>query len=147
MTSEPISIAEGKFSDEVTIFILNNNVIETLKPWLEDRTRILSGIEEDALFISNQKRRMSCQTISNITQKYGKGVKDIRLTPHKLRATFGTQVQAMTGDIYLTKEAMGHSNIHTTELYIRGQGKASKQKASDAMQMLFGEVRKEDSAV
>lgn len=136
-----------KEKGKIQLYILNNNVIEALKPWLEDRTKILSGIEEDALFISNQKRRMSCQTISNITQKYGKGVKDIRLTPHKLRATFGTQVQAMTGDIYLTKEAMGHSNIRTTELYIRGQGKTSKKKASDAMQMLFGEVRKEDSAV
>lgn len=80
---------------------------------------------------------MSQQSISNVTQKYGNALKDINITPHKLRATFGTQLQAMTGDIYLTKEAMGHSNIATTELYVRGQERVSQQKASDAMQILF----------
>ena len=135
-----------KEKGKIQLYILNNNVVDVLKPWLEDREKLLGGIEEDALFISNQRRRMGLQAISNVTQKYGQNVKDIHLTPHKLRATFGTQVQAMTGDIYLTKEAMGHSNIATTELYIRGQGRASKQKASDAMQMLFGSVRREEDS-
>ena len=118
------------------IYILNDFALGSIKDWLVDRERILNGKSEDALFISNQLTRLSMKAISNITVKYGNSVKDIHLTPHKLRATFGTNFYTMTGDIYATKEAMGHSNITMTEIYIRGQNEKSSQLAADKMQEL-----------
>lgn len=125
-----------KEKGKVQMYYLNDLVIDAIKKWLVDRESLLGNAEEDALFISNQKHRMSIKAISNITQKYGKYIKEgVKLTPHKLRATFGTQVYAATGDLYLTQQAMGHSNAATTAIYIRGQQKASKIKAAEAMQM------------
>ena len=123
-----------KEKGKIQMYFLNDRVIDALKEWLRDRKYLLGDVKESALFISNQRKRMSCKAISNMTQKYGKYIKDIPLTPHKFRATFGTQVYAATGDLYLTKEAMGHSNTRTTEIYIRGQHKESKIKAAQAMQ-------------
>lgn len=128
-----------KEKGKVQMYYLNDLVIDAIKKWLVDRESLLGNVEEDALFISNQKQRMSIKAISNITQKYGKYIKEgVKLTPHKLRATFGTQVYAATGDLYLTQQAMGHSNAATTAIYIRGQQKASKIKAAEAMQAFCG---------
>ena len=127
-----------KEKGKVQMYYLNDKVVEALQTWLRDRQVLLGDVEESALFISNQKRRMTCRAISNMTQKYGKDVKDIHLTPHKFRATFGTQVYAASGDLYLTKEAMGHSNTRTTEIYIRGQHKESKKKAAQFMESFVG---------
>lgn len=121
-----------KEKGKIQMYYLNDHVCDALKNWLQDRRKYVNN--EPALFISNQRRRLSLKAISNITEKYGKPVKDIHLTPHKLRATFGTQVYAASGDLYLTKEAMGHSNTSTTEIYIRGQHKESKIKAAQYMQ-------------
>lgn len=128
-----------KEKGKVQMYYLNDMVIKAIQNWLTDREALLCGVEENALFISNQKHRMSIKAISNITQKYGKYIKEgVNLTPHKLRATFGTQVYAATGDLYLTQQAMGHSNANTTAIYIRGQHKKSKIKAAQAMQAFCG---------
>lgn len=118
-------------------YILNDVTLEAIEAWLVDRHTLLDGEIEDALFISNQKTRMSIRAISMVTEKYGKYIKDIHLTPHKLRATFGTNLYAMTGDIRAVKDAMGHSSIHTTEIYIRGQEEKSRQLAADKMQQMY----------
>ena len=128
-----------KEKGKVQMYFLNDLVLDAIKKWLVDREVLLGGTEEDALFISNQKKRMCTKAISNITQKYGKYIKEgVKLTPHKLRATFGTQVYKATGDLYLTQQAMGHSNTNTTAIYIRGQQKESKIKAAQAMQAFCG---------
>lgn len=128
-----------KEKGKVQLHILDADTLDIIRDWLVDREKFLEGKEESALFISNRRTRMTQQAISNLTQKYGENVKDIHLTPHKLRATFGTQVYAATGDLYLTQQAMGHSNANTTAIYIRGQKRASKEKASGVMhEMLFG---------
>lgn len=128
-----------KEKGKVQMYFLNDLVIDAIQKWLVDREQLLDGVEENALFISNQKHRMCIQAISNITQKYGEHIKSgVKLTPHKLRATFGTQVYKATGDLYLTQQAMGHSNTNTTAIYIRGQHKESKIKAAQAMQVFCG---------
>lgn len=128
-----------KEKGKVQMYYLNDLVIDAIKNWLVDREALLGDVEESALFISNQRQRMCTKAISNITQKYGKYIKEgVKLTPHKLRATFGTQVYAATGDLYLTQQAMGHSNTATTSIYIRGQHKESKIKAAQAMQAFCG---------
>ena len=70
------------------------------------------------MFISNRKRRLDSSCIKDITHKYGEGIKNI--TPHKLRATFGTQLLDKTnGDLDKVRIAMGHNSVTTTELYMR----------------------------
>ena len=55
------------------------------------------------------------------------------ITPHKLRATYGTQLYEKTGDLYMVQECMGHSSPKTTELYIRGKKSEFAKTASEIM--------------
>ena len=67
---------------------LGDEAILPVKEYMEER-----GEEEGPFFLSTQKNRMSVQTIENLINKYAKiaGIKK-KITPHKLRKTFGTSL-------------------------------------------------------
>jgi integrase len=53
------------------------------------------------------------------------------ITPHKLRATFGTRYYAMTGDISATSTVMNHASIETTAAYYLKENADAKVWAAD----------------
>lgn len=116
-------------------YTLSDELINIINSWLLKRKIILNGIESSALFISNQRTRMVQSSISRIVKKYADGINGKHITPHKLRATYGTQLYDHTNDIYFVQKCMNHSNPKTTELYIRG-GDNQTEKASEIMQLL-----------
>ena len=119
---------------EVTqIYDISDDLIYLINCWLNKRTKILGNSNEKALFISNQKTRLNKSAIASIVKKYAKNIEAKNITPHKLRATYGTLLYEETKDLFFTQECMGHSNPKTTELYIRGQKDASRKKASVIM--------------
>lgn len=121
---------------KVKPFDLSDGVIESLQEWLYIRKNAIKD-NEQALFISNRRRRMDQLSISNVVKKYSKVIEDKRITPHKLRATYGTRLYNETGDIYFVQECMGHEDPKTTELYVRGK-KQNMKKASDIMAKIIG---------
>lgn len=114
----------------VNIHILSEPVMETIKEWIKKREKILDGRKEDALFISNRKTRLSQKAIFNVIKKYSKVIKGKKISPHKLRATYGTQLYEATKDIYFVQKCMHHANPKTTELYIREQRNKTEEAAS-----------------
>lgn len=96
----------------------SDNIKNILLTWLEDREDILGTTYCDALFISNQKSRITTKTIRELVDKYSVGI-DKHITPHKLRSTCGTNVYTKTGDIYLTADVLGHRNIQNTRRYAK----------------------------
>lgn len=124
---------------KINQFPLSDEVLEYTKVWLRKRENILEGQKEQALFISHNKTRMSSVAVSDVVEKYSSVIPGKHITPHKLRATFGTQVYNATHDIYLTQKAMNHSTPAVTEKYIRGNKDHSKKTAADVMRKnLFG---------
>ena len=119
--------------NKVHKYILPNNVKLILQTWVEKRQMLLEGKEEEALFISNKKKRIGTTTVSDIVKKYSSMIEGKHITPHKLRATFGTHLYNETRDIKFVQDQMGHSNPQTTELYIRGNKDADRKKAADIM--------------
>lgn len=96
--------------------------------WLNERGNY--NPVDDALFINPTNGKRMCQkTISRVIKRYNFAVPNKQLSPHKLRATYGTQVYESTRDIYFTQECMGHSSPTTTERYIRGQENQTKRAA------------------
>ena len=48
--------------------------------------------------------------------KYSKMVTPLKkITPHKLRSTYGTQLYKNTGDIYVVADVLGHRDVNTTK--------------------------------
>lgn len=121
---------------KVTTYDLTDETIDILLSWIQKREILLNGELKDALFISNQRKRIDQRSVYRIVNKYAEVIDGKHITPHKLRATYGTQLYNATGDIYFVQKCMNHSNPKTTETYIRGVKNSSK-KASDIMTNLI----------
>ena len=99
--------------------------------WLIKREKILEGKHLDALFISDKMNRISERAIYNLVQKYSEGALGYSISPHKLRASFVTIFYQASGyDIKATSEAVGHSNIATTSLYVVNKNNSRKNAAN-----------------
>lgn len=97
---------------------MGDEVIDALQSYLLLRNMITprDAKDEDALFLSTQRTRMSVQAIENMITKYANfvGTRE-HITPHKLRKTYGTELYNETGDIYLVARALGHESVNTTK--------------------------------
>lgn len=121
--------------EKVRLFELSDELINDINEWLNIRKEKIND-NNIALFISNRRNRMSQISIYNVVNKYSKNINNKHITPHKLRATYGTQLYNETGDIYFVQDCMGHSNPKTTELYVRGK-KQNSEKAMCIMSKLI----------
>ena len=114
-------------------------VKESLEDYLiYTRPLLLSSDEENAMFLSTQKKRMGVNSIEKMMKKYCKaaGLPD-NISPHKLRATFATTVYKQTKDIYAVRDSLHHKSIDTSKHYIADQ-EERKQSAAAAAGSMFG---------
>lgn len=92
-------------------------VADALNTYLDEREQIevLPG-HEDALFLSLQRRRITQRAVQLLVKKYASIAAPLkpRISPHKLRSTFATNLYGATGDIYLVADVLGHSSVETT---------------------------------
>ena len=105
-----------KGGKEVTIYF-SDEVKEALQNYYDERVLILeeSG-HEGAFFLSMQNKRLSVRRVENLVKKYAKIISPLKkITPHKLRSTYGTNLYKETGDIYLVADVLGHSDVNTTK--------------------------------
>ncbi len=95
------------FSDEATSY---------LQDYIKERKKIIP-VEghEDALFLSSHKKRISVRSVELMVKKYARVTTPLKkITPHKLRSTYGTALYQETGDIYLVADVLGHKDVNTT---------------------------------
>lgn len=99
------------------ILYFPDEVAEVLRDYLVYRKQItaLPG-HENALFLSLQKKRIGVRTVEIMVKKYATLAAPLkkRLSPHKLRSTYGTNLYHETGDIYLVADVLGHADVNTT---------------------------------
>lgn len=88
---------------------------------------------EQAFFLSKCKTRLSVRSIQELVHKYSKGIKEV--TPHKLRATFGTNLYIATKDIYLVADSLGHSNVETTRRHYADLPDQEKRNARNILHL------------
>ena len=119
------------------IYKMNDAMRRALVDWIKDREEKLSGQEADALFISNQRRRVSVTCVVKIVKKYSLEGLGYSISPHKLRAAFCTILYDRTGDIEFVRRAVGHSSIETTQRYVVDDDTA-KDEAAELMNKIFG---------
>lgn len=105
-----------KGGKEVTVYF-GTEVEDALLDYLEERNQMIpEGGSENALFLSMQKKRIAVRSVENLVKKYSRLVTPLKkITPHKLRSTYGTSLYKETGDIYLVADVLGHSDVNTTK--------------------------------
>lgn len=105
-----------KGGNQVMLYF-HDEVADALTAYLEERNKIeaLPG-HEDALFLSLQRRRITQRAVQQLVKKYATVAAPLKpkISPHKLRSTFATNLYSATGDIYLVADVLGHSSVETT---------------------------------
>lgn len=120
-----------------TIIYFGDEVEQALKAYIEQRHHVipLSG-HESALFLSMQHRRISVRAVENLVKKYAATVTTLKkITPHKLRSTYGTSLYRETGDIYLVADVLGHKDVNTTRKHYAALEDERRRRAAKAVKL------------
>ena len=125
-----------KGGNEMVVYF-GEEVEKALKRYLEVRAGItpLAG-HEHALFYSAQRKRMGVQAVENMVKKYSRQITTTKkITPHKLRSTYGTALYQETGDIYLVADVLGHKDVNTTKKHYAALDDARRRQAATAVKL------------
>ena len=125
-----------KGGKEVVVYF-GEEVEDALLPYLEQRKRIIAADgSENALFLSLQNRRISVRAVENLVKKYSQTVTSLKkITPHKLRSTYGTSLYRETGDIYLVADVLGHTDVNTTKKHYAALDDDRRRYARDKVKL------------
>ncbi len=98
------------------ILYFDDDVAQALQRYIDYKELNYNDLKEpSALFISNNKNRITVRAVENLVKKYAKIISPLKkISPHKLRSTYGTQLYRATGDIYIVADVLGHKDVNTT---------------------------------
>jgi len=96
----------------------NDNCLKSINDYIEFERNILKIKESKALFLNNNGRRVSRQTIWTSVKDCTKDLNlSIEVTPHTLRHSFATALLKGGANIREVQELMGHSSLSATQIY------------------------------
>lgn len=124
-----------KGGKEMVIYF-GEEVEEAIKAYLVERNEMhpLPG-HENALFLSTQRKRIGVRAVQNLVKKYA-GVTTLKkISPHKLRSTYGTALYRETGDIYLVADVLGHKDVNTTRKHYAQMSDDNRRNAARVVKL------------
>lgn len=126
-----------KGGNEMIVYF-GEEVEHALKMYLytERKAAVPLAGHENALFLSTQRRRLGVQAVENMVKKYTRQVTpNKKITPHKLRSTYGTALYKETGDIYLVADVLGHKDVNTTKKHYAAIDENRRRQAAGAVKL------------
>ncbi|MBP9995889.1 MAG: tyrosine-type recombinase/integrase [Lachnospiraceae bacterium] len=125
---------KGGYEDVV---YFGDEVLQALNDYYDQRKHIIPmDGHENAFFLSMQNRRISVRAVEILVKKYSSLVTGVKkITPHKLRSTFGTNLYQETGDIYLVADVLGHKDVNTTRKHYAAMKDEHKRLATKAIRL------------
>ena len=88
---------------------------EALQLWLP--LRLLTNPADDAVFVSQQGRRLGPRAIQLRVKAAGERELGQNLHPHMLRHSFASHMLESSQDLRAVQELLGHADIKTTQIY------------------------------
>lgn len=134
MTNEFVITRKGGNQD---VLPFGAELRTALLDYMTERENIitLEG-SEDALFLSMQRKRISVRAVENLVKKYAIVASPLKkISPHKLRSTYGTMLYQETGDIYLVADVLGHKDVNTTRKHYTTIELERKREAAKAIKL------------
>ena len=86
-----------------------------LEQWLKQRA--LANPQDDAVFVSQQGRRLGPRSIQLRVKAAGERELGQNLHPHMLRHSFASHLLESSQDLRAVQELLGHADITTTQIY------------------------------
>jgi integrase/recombinase XerC len=121
---------------EVVVYF-GEEVQEALQTYLVERKKIIPNEgHTNALFLSIQLKRLNVRSVENLVKKYASIVTKLKkITPHKLRSTYGTSLYRETGDIYLVADVLGHKDVNTTKKHYAAIEDSRRRSAANIVKL------------
>ncbi len=119
------------------ILYINPEIKQFVQEYYDKRTADINIPQaQKALFISLKNQRITTRAVENIVKKYAKIATPLkRITPHKLRSTFGTELYRSTGDIYIVADVLGHKDVNTTKKHYAAVSEDTRKKAAEYVKL------------
>ena len=71
-----------------------------------------------------------------MVKKYSRQITTTKkITPHKLRSTYGTALYQETGDIYLVADVLGHKDVITTRKHYAAASEDRRRLAAKVVKL------------
>lgn len=122
------------FGEEVKTALLN--YVEGERKAMLSRTVKVKVEDKDAMFFSLQLKRISVRAVEDIVKKYAQTAAPLKkISPHKLRSTYGTNLYRATGDIYLVADVLGHRDVNTTKKHYAAIEEDHRKLAAKAVKL------------
>lgn len=134
-TKEGTLYVTRKGGNEVELYF-NKSTAEALDEYLQERNELVPCPgHENALFLSSQRKRLTARALQNLVKKYASVAcpNKQHMSPHKLRASFGTALYNKDGDIEDVANSLGHVNVNTTKKHYVHEKKERRKKAAKSV--------------
>ncbi|WP_249678447.1 tyrosine recombinase XerC [Pseudomonas abieticivorans] len=117
---EQLDLADGLVQvhgkgSKVRVLPVGRKAREALQQWLP--LRALSNPPDDAVFVSQQGRRLGPRAIQLRVKAAGERELGQNLHPHMLRHSFASHLLESSQDLRAVQEMLGHADIATTQIY------------------------------
>ena len=138
---EDIDFSQGAFKvtrkgGNQAILYFSDEVDEALSLWLEKRETLKLPLDEHALFISLQNKRICVRAVEKLVKKFAKESTPLKkISPHKLRSTFGTNLYRETKDIYIVADVLGHKDVNTTRKHYAAINEDMRKSVADVIKI------------
>ncbi len=120
------------------ILYFSNEVADALLSYKRIREQInpVKQEDNDAFFLSLQNKRISPRAVQNLVKKYSRIVSPLKkISPHKLRSTYGTNLYQQTHDIYIVADVLGHKDVNTTKKHYAAISENIRKQASSLVKL------------
>ena len=92
--------------------------------------------DEPAFFLSMQYKRINVRSVEILVKKYSKLASPLKkITPHKLRSTYGTRLYNETKDIYIVADVLGHRDVNTTKKHYAAISEENRRQVADKVKL------------
>lgn len=92
--------------------------------------------DENAFFLSMQYKRINVRSVEILVKKYSKLVTPLKkITPHKLRSTYGTRLYNETKDIYIVADVLGHRDVNTTKKHYAAITQENRKRVANVVKL------------
>ena len=107
-------LGKGKIEQYDKVFV-SESAVRYVKDYLKQREMFVKSrnINDNALFLSNDNKRISKTAMTNLFKRYSNG----EIFPHMLRHWIGTKLYEQTKDIVLVQKQLRHSSLETAAKY------------------------------
>ena len=123
------------------ILYFSNEVKYALQEYIAEKAndpKVPQG--ENAFFLSLQYKRLNVRSVEILVKKYSRIVSPLKkITPHKLRSTYGTRLYNETGDIYIVADVLGHRDVNTTKKHYAAITQDNRKRVADMVKLRLNE--------